>query len=66
MRFFLIIRPSLRNTSIPVFSYTFAQSELDARLKVEKKWGIVDEQTMIRELFGGDLNNLVISTNHFG
>lgn len=66
MKFYLIIRPSLSNTTIPVFSYTFGKNRDEAIKKVEEKWGIIDEQTIISELLGEDLNNIVISTNHFG
>lgn len=34
LKFYLVIRPSMKGTKIPVYYYTFATSELEAKLNV--------------------------------
>jgi len=67
MKFYLVIRPSLKGTVLPVYYYTFGTDEGDAQRKVEMKWGEFDEKTQVREISGKELDQLVIAIdNYFG
>jgi len=66
MKFYLIFRPSMKGTTIPVYYYTFAKDEQEAKFKVEMKWGELDNKTIIKEIQGEELNKIVIATNNFG
>lgn len=65
-KIFLVIRPSMKGTSIPIYYYTFAATAEEAILKVRLKWGEYDDDIIARELTEDVKNNLVISTNNFG
>ena len=66
MKFYFINRPSMKNTTIPKFYYTFAENEDEAKLKIELKWGEIDEKTTVRELSENEIEKLVIATNNYG
>ncbi len=66
MKFYLIVRPSMRGTTIPVYYYTFAENEDNAKFKVEMKWGCIDNKTIVKEISGDELNKIVIATDNFG
>ena len=56
----------MKGTSIPVYYYTFAEGEFDAKLKVEMKWGEYDPKTTVKEITESEIKDLVIATNNFG
>lgn len=64
MNFYLVVRPKFKNSSIPVYYYTFAKDENEAIFKVEMKWGEIDSGSYAREI--KDLDQVVIATNYFG
>jgi hypothetical protein len=66
MKLFLVVRPSMRGTSIPVYYYTFAENKDDAIKKVSYKWGEYDDKAIARELTNDEIENLVIATNNYG
>lgn len=65
-KFYLVIRPSMKGTAIPVYYYTFAENEEDAIHKVSLKWGEYDDKSSAKELKGEELDDLVIATDYFG
>ena len=65
-KFFLVFRPSMKGTSIPVYNYTFALNTEEAISKVRLKWGEFDSDIVAKELTDDEINVLVISTNDFG
>lgn len=65
-KIFLVIRPSMKDTPIPIYNYTFASNVQEAISKVRLKWGEYDDDIIARELTEDEKNNLVISTNNFG
>lgn len=65
-KLYLVIRPSMNGTSIPVYYYTFAKAEAEAAYKVHMKWGEFDPKMTIRELKSDELETLVIATNNYG
>lgn len=65
MKFYLVIRPSMKGTPIPIYNYTFAETEEAAILKVRLKWGEYDSDIRVRELSQKETDEIVISTNNF-
>lgn len=65
-KLYLVHRPSLKDTTLPAFYYTFAKDEKEAIWKVEMKWGEYDPKSIARELTSTQLEKLVIATNYFG
>lgn len=62
---YLIFRPSMKGTTIPMFYYTFAETEEEAIYKVRFKWGEYDKDIQCRKLKQDEIDELVISTNNF-
>lgn len=56
----------MRGTSIPVYYYTFADTEDEALQKVRMKWGEYDPDARAIELRETEIENLVIATDYFG
>jgi hypothetical protein len=65
-KMFVVIRPSMKGTSIPVYNFTFAITADEAILKVRIKWGEYDSDIIAKELSEDEMKILVISTNNFG
>lgn len=63
--FYLVIRPSLL-PPLPKYYYVFAKDEIEARFKVEFKWGEYDDKTIVRKINENELDKLIISTNFYG
>ena len=65
MKLYLVIRPSMKGTPIPVYNYTFAKTEEEAISKVRLKWGEYDRDIRAKELSQKETDEIVISTNIF-
>jgi len=65
MKLYLVIRPSMKGTPIPVYNYTFAETEEEAFKKVRLKWGEYDSDIRAKELSQKETDEIVISTNIF-
>lgn len=55
----------MRGTTVPMYYYTFANDEEEAKQKVSLKWGEYDPKAVAREIEGEDLEKIVIATNFF-
>ena len=66
MKFYLVIRPSLRGTTVPVYYYTFAENGDEAIRKISLKWGEYDDKSRAKEIKKEELDEIVIATNNFG
>ena len=66
MNFYQITRPSFKGTTMPSYYYTFAENEVDAKFKVEMKWGGLDDKTQVKEIEPEELGKIVIATDYFG
>lgn len=56
----------MKGTTIPVYNYTFAETDEEAISKVRLKWGEYDSDIQVKELSKNEINSLVISTDYFG
>jgi hypothetical protein len=65
-KFYLVMRPSFKGTTMPVYYYTFAKDETEAEFKIGMKWGGIDDKTQVKEIKGDDLKKIVIATDYFG
>lgn len=65
-KLYLVVKSSLRGTTMPVYYYTFAESAEAAILKVDLKWGDMDPRVYARELQQDELETLVIANNNYG
>lgn len=65
-KFYLVTRPSLKDTYLPMYNYTFAESEEEAISKVRLKWGEYDKDIKVKELSDHEIDTIVIGTNNFG
>jgi len=65
LKLFFINRPSLKETTVPQFYYTFAKDEEAALLKVSLRWGEYDPKATARELTDKELSDLVVATDNY-
>jgi len=66
MKFYLVVRPSLKDTTLPVYYYTFAKDESEAQTKIQMKWSEIDDRTIVKEVIGDELDKIVIATDYYG
>jgi len=64
-KLYLVVRNELKGTPLPVYYYTFAESEEDAIRKVRLKWGEILPKTFAREIKEKELDSLIIATNRY-
>jgi hypothetical protein len=64
-KFYIVVRNELKGTTLPVYNYTFAESEEDAIQKVRLRWGEILDKEFAREITGEELERLVIGTNNY-
>lgn len=63
MKLYLVTRPSLKGTNLPVYNYTFANNEEEAISKVRLTYGEYDKYIFAKRISDEDLEKLVIGTN---
>lgn len=66
IKLYVVIPPSAKGTTMPMFYYTLADDENEAVRNVHRKWGIYDPKAIVRELNENELKDLVIATNFYG
>lgn len=62
---YFVNRPSLVDTSIPTYYYTFAESVNHAIRKVSLKYGEYDDRSTARKLSQTELDELVIGLDNY-